>query len=52
LNLKLGNNVTDAGLVHLKRVTQLHMLDFTRTKASKAGIKDLLKALNWNVPAP
>jgi hypothetical protein len=41
-----GNDqITDAGLVHLKGLTNLECLDVKWTKVTEAGVKDLQKAL-------
>ena len=40
-----GTKVTDAGLKHLKGLTQLADLNIRGTKASDAGVQDLRKAL-------
>jgi internalin A len=37
--------VTDAGLKHLKELTELQTLSLWKTKVTDAGAKDLLKAL-------
>ena len=40
-----GPKVTDAGLVHLKGMTNLRVLDLAYTKVTDAGVKDLQAAL-------
>ena len=40
-----GTRVTDAGLVHLGRLSRLRMLQLTGTTVTAAGVKKLQKAL-------
>ena len=45
--------ITDAGLVHLKGLTQLEWLDLERTQVTDAGVKELQKALpNTSIYGP
>jgi hypothetical protein len=37
--------VTDAGLEHLKRLTQLEQLDLYETKVTRADVEELQQAL-------
>lgn len=48
-SLSLGDRVTDAGLEHLKVLTQLHTLNLRATKVTDAGLADLgaLRQLQW-----
>jgi len=39
-----GLDVTDAGLVHLKELTSLQMLNLSNTKVTDAGVKELQAA--------
>ena len=41
----IGTTITDAGLVHLKRLTRLQRLVLDFTKVTDAGVADLQKAL-------
>ena len=41
----IGTTITDAGLVHLKRLTKLQRLVLDFTKVTDAGVADLQKAL-------
>ncbi|MEO2021815.1 MAG: hypothetical protein ABGX05_08295 [Pirellulaceae bacterium] len=41
----IGTKITDAGLVHLKRLTKLQRLGLEFTKVTDAGVADLQKAL-------
>ena len=40
-----GTQVTDAGLVHLKRLSSLRWLKLTRTKVTDDGVRELQKSL-------
>ena len=45
LDLGFCRKITDAGLVHLKGMTNLQSLDLGGTKITDAGVADLKKAL-------
>jgi hypothetical protein len=44
-SVSLGERVTDAGLAHLKGLTELRWLDLRKTRVTDAAIRDLQKAL-------
>ena len=44
-NLSKCTKITDAGLVHLKGLTNLQELDLSRTRTTDAGVAVLQKAL-------
>ena len=44
-NLSKCTKITDAGLVHLKGLTNLQELDLSRTRTTDAGVAELQKAL-------
>ena len=49
VNLR-GTQITDAGLVHLKGLTNLRGLNLNGTQTTNAGVADLKKALpNCNI---
>jgi hypothetical protein len=43
---KVSTQVTDAGLVHLKGLTNLSKLDLVNTQVTGAGIEELAQALH------
>jgi hypothetical protein len=43
-----GNQITDAGLEHLKGFTIIGSLDLTGTQVTDAGVKKLQEALTQN----
>ena len=45
VEVNLGGSITDAGLVHLKGLTNLQTLNFSGTKVTDAGVAQLKKAL-------
>jgi hypothetical protein len=40
-----GTQISDAGLVHLQRMKQLHSVNLSKTKATAAGINALRAAM-------